>query len=303
MNLSEQLKTPLTLVNGEKLPNATHFVLGGMGGSRLPAEFFRAVYPKISVQLWKSYGLPLEAPEDALYVASSYSGETKETLSFFEEALARGLPLVAITGGGTLLGKTKDRKIPHIVIPFDTNVPARRMLPVALRALSLIVMKKDDSICEGFTAAERSGAYARGALLSGAIPAGATPVFYASEKNAIMAEHAKIEVAETAHTPASANVFPEFLHNELAAYARENTHTTPVFIFDPADDERAVKDARHAMRFLEKKGYAPVAIELTERGRASVLAENCLLTQGLADALARDRVPTSDFMREFRKEE
>lgn len=301
MDINTQLNAELRL-EGEIPLVKNGVIVGGMGGSRLPAEFFRAMFPAIPVSVWKSYGLPPETPKDALYIASSYSGNTKETLSFFDEARARGLPLAVIAGGGELLERARVASVPYIQIPWEEATPARRMLPVALRALSLLITKKDDTVREGFATAERSGAYARGGLLSGSIPVGSTPIFYTSEKNTITGEYAKVEVAETAHIPASAGTFPEFLHNELAAYARENTHITPVFIFDSADDERAVKDARHAMRFLGVKGYAPVSIELNEKGHANALAESCLLAQGLADALARDRVPTPDFMREFRKE-
>ena len=302
MEINAQLKTPLTLVNGEKLPNVTRFVLGGMGGSRLPAEFFRAMFPALSVQVWKSYGLPPEPPKDALYIASSYSGNTKETLSFFDEARAQNMKCAVIAGGGELLLRARAAGVPHIQIPWEEATPARRMLPTMFRALSLLVMKKDDIVREVFEASPRAGVYERGVSLSGSIPAGSITVFYASEKNAILAEYAKIEVNETAHIPAYASAFPEFLHNELAEFAREDTRITPVFFFDPTDDERAVKDARHAMRFLEKKRYVPVAIDLTENERNAVLAEAILIIQGLSDALARDRVATPDFMREFRKE-
>lgn len=302
MTITEQLDTELQM-EGKAPSTPKGIVVGGMGGSRLPTEFFRAMFSALSVQVWKSYGLPPEAPEDALYIASSYSGNTKETLSFFDAAHIAGYKLAVITGGGELIERARATGVPHIQIPWHKDTPARRMLPVSLRALALLVTKKDDMVREGFVAAERAGARARGTLLSGAIPAGSTPVFYVSEKNAIMAEYAKIEVAETAHIPAFANVFPEFLHNELAAYACENAHITPVFFFDPSDDERVVKDARHAMRFLEKKGYTPVLVDLKETERHAVLAEAILFTQGLADALARDRIETPDFMREFRREE
>ena len=303
MNFTIQLETPIMLINGEKLPNAAYFVVGGMGGSRLPAEFFRAMFPAPSVQIWKSYGLPPDAPKDALYIASSYSGNTRETLLFFDEARARNMKCAVIAGGGELLLRARAAGVPHIQIPWEEATPARRMLPAALRALSLMVMGKDDSICEGFAAAERVGAYERGMRFSGNVPAGSIPMFFASERNSVIAEYAKIETSETAHIHAFASVFPEFLHNELAGFASENTHITPVFFFDPSDDERATKDTRHVMRFLEKRGYAPVSIDITKGERGDVLAEACILAQGLADALARDRVPTHDFMREFRREE
>jgi len=301
MNATDQLTAKLTREG--KVPSGKKgVVVGGMGGSRLPAEFFRAAYPDIPLSVWKSYGLPPDARDGALYIASSYSGNTEETLSFFDDAHAAGYKVSVITGGGELLARAQEAKTPFIQIPWHAETPARRMLPVALRALALSITKEDSAISDGFGNALRVGSYERGTYLSGSIPVGSTPVFYASERNSIIAEYAKIEVSETAHTPAYASTVPEFLHNELASFAREKTHIAPIFFFDSADDERVVRDMRHAMRFLEKKGYTPAAIELKNTDRVALLAEACLIAQGIGDALLRDRVPTDDYMREFRKE-
>ena len=40
--------------------------------------------------------------EDTLALCASYSGETEETLSCFEDAGAKGIPRVALTTGGRL---------------------------------------------------------------------------------------------------------------------------------------------------------------------------------------------------------
>src|SRR5205814_501203 len=48
------------------------------------------------------YGLPAYVGRDSLVIASSYSGNTEETLSSFEEARKRGAKIVAITTGGRL---------------------------------------------------------------------------------------------------------------------------------------------------------------------------------------------------------
>ena len=49
-----------------------------------------------------------------------------------------------IAGGGELLLRARAAGVPHIQIPWEEATPARRMLPVALRALSLMVMGKDE---------------------------------------------------------------------------------------------------------------------------------------------------------------
>ena len=217
------------LINGEKLPNAAYFVVGGMGGSRLPAEFFRAMFPRaFRANMEKLWFAARRAERRALYRKFVFRKYKRDTF-IFDEARARNMKCAVIAGGGELLLRARAAGVPHIQIPWEEATPARRMLPAALRALSLMVMGKDDSICEGFAAAERVGAYERGMRFSGNVPAGSIPMFLRLREIAVIAEYAKIETSETAHIHAFASVFPEFLHNELAGFASENTHITPVF--------------------------------------------------------------------------
>ena len=81
---------------------------------------------------------------------------------------------------------------------------------------------------------------------------------------------------------------------------RERIHVLRRCSFDPTDDERAVKDARHAIRFLEKKRYVPVAIDLTENERNAVLASDSYNSRTFRRTCPRPRAHP-DFMREFRK--
>ena len=69
---------------------ANKIIVAGMGGSGLAAKTASS-WPGVQVpyEVVQSYELPAYADQSALLICSSYSGNTEETLSVFEQALAR----------------------------------------------------------------------------------------------------------------------------------------------------------------------------------------------------------------------
>ena len=66
----------------------------------------------VETSLIRGYQLPAAArPEDWL-LAISYSGNTEEALSVFDEAEDRGLTRVAITSGGALADRARAARVP-----------------------------------------------------------------------------------------------------------------------------------------------------------------------------------------------
>jgi glucose/mannose-6-phosphate isomerase len=66
-------------------------------------------------------------------VACSYSGETEETLSVWEQARERGMPAAAITTGGTLGSLADSAGAPRL--PLPEGHPPRAALPASLATL------------------------------------------------------------------------------------------------------------------------------------------------------------------------
>src|SRR5207247_6859128 len=90
-------------------------VILGMGGSAIAGDYFRALLslaspvPVFNVRV---YDLPSFVDEETLVIASSFSGETEETLSAFEQALATPARKLAITTGGRLLTTARANGVP-----------------------------------------------------------------------------------------------------------------------------------------------------------------------------------------------
>ena len=80
-------------------------VILGMGGSAISGEIIRHLAlaeSKAPVWVHQGYGLPLFVDETTLVIASSYSGNTEETLSAFTESLKTPAKKLVLTAGGKL---------------------------------------------------------------------------------------------------------------------------------------------------------------------------------------------------------
>ncbi len=106
---------------GQSLPLPTvdrieRVVICGMGGSAIGADLlaaYGAPLAPIPLVVWRNYGLPAFATgAGTLVVASSHSGNTEEVLSAFEEALRRGVRLLAISRGGALGSRALSAGVP-----------------------------------------------------------------------------------------------------------------------------------------------------------------------------------------------
>src|SRR6266545_1301669 len=72
---------------------------------------------EVPILVHRGYGLPAAAGREALVIASSYSGETAEVVSAVEVALARRVPVVAITSGGALSALATRHQLPCVALP------------------------------------------------------------------------------------------------------------------------------------------------------------------------------------------
>lgn len=85
------------------LGTPANVVVAGMGGSALYAMFVRT-WPGVRVpfELVRDYDLPPYVGKDTLFIASSYSGNTEETLSALAQAEQRGAHIAVVAAGGKL---------------------------------------------------------------------------------------------------------------------------------------------------------------------------------------------------------
>jgi glucose/mannose-6-phosphate isomerase len=96
-------------------------VILGMGGSAIGGDVFRRLLAgecATPVLNQRGYDLPPYVDARTLLVASSFSGDTEETVSAFRQGLATPAKKLAITTGGQLLTAARANGVPAYVFSF-----------------------------------------------------------------------------------------------------------------------------------------------------------------------------------------
>jgi glucose/mannose-6-phosphate isomerase len=108
----------------------SNVVIMGMGGSAIGGDIARRLAlteSKVPVRVHRDYGLPTFVDANTLVIASSYSGNTEETLSAFTESLKTPARKLVITSGGKLKHLADNEGIPVFVV--DYQAPPRAAFP------------------------------------------------------------------------------------------------------------------------------------------------------------------------------
>ena len=105
-------------------------VILGMGGSAIGGDMVRRLAlaeSKVPVWVHRDYGLPPFVDQNTLVIASSYSGNTEETLSAFTASFKITAKKLVLTTGGKLRELAEKESIPVFII--DYQAPPRAAFP------------------------------------------------------------------------------------------------------------------------------------------------------------------------------
>jgi glucose/mannose-6-phosphate isomerase len=105
-------------------------IILGMGGSAIGGDIARRLAlaeSRVPVWVHRDYDLPLFVDKNTLVIASSYSGNTEETLSAFTKSLKTPAKKLVLTTGGKLKLLAEKEGIPIFVI--DYQAPPRAAFP------------------------------------------------------------------------------------------------------------------------------------------------------------------------------
>ncbi len=143
-SLPEQCQEAWEAVRSLSLPDTymdvRNIIVTGMGGSAIAGDFVQALAftrSPLPVSVVRGSHLPLWAGPDTLVIACSHSGDTEETLSAFQEALAHGARTVAITTGGRLKELSTECNLPVLTYDYPPE-PRAAIGHQLLRLLALL---------------------------------------------------------------------------------------------------------------------------------------------------------------------
>jgi len=208
-------------------------VILGMGGSAIGGDLVRSllsakIKPIIFVN--RDYDLPDFVDERTLIIASSYSGNTEETLSAFSQALKRKCKKLAMTTGGKLKTIAEDAKVPVFIIDHTSQPRAAlgySFMPLIafLQKLSLLEDKTAEieamiQDLEGQLEELRetvSTSSNRAKKLSATLH-GRIAVIYGAGILSEVAHRWKTQINENSKAWAFYETFPELNHNAVVGY-------------------------------------------------------------------------------------
>ena len=240
-----------------------NIIICGMGGSALPGDILVSLRP-LDIFCHKSYGLPPQAGNESLIICISYSGDTEETLSSFNEAVSRNLPLISITTGGELEKLSKKYKVPCVILP-PPLIPPRLALGEMFAALIQVLVNQnilgpeisDEVLKLGALKSEKFEE--EGKKLAKKIYT-RIPFIYVSRRFREIAWIWKNSLNETAKILAICNYFPELNHNETVGFWKinemqiSNAKIYVIILRDPKDSHpRILKQMGITKDIIEKE--------------------------------------------------
>lgn len=120
----DQVARAAEVANAASLPNWSakpdNVLLTGLGGSASGGDFTRALFEafgSVPFAVNRDYDLPSYVGPGSLVFATSYSGNTEETLSAYDQAKKKGASIFVVTSGGKLADLARQDGFPLIVIP------------------------------------------------------------------------------------------------------------------------------------------------------------------------------------------
>lgn len=96
-----------------------NIVISGLGGSAISADLiknFIANEIHLPIIVNRNYQVPAFSDQNTLFIASSYSGNTEETLSSLNEAIENKCKIICISTGGKLELAAKQNHLPFVKI-------------------------------------------------------------------------------------------------------------------------------------------------------------------------------------------
>lgn len=210
--------------------------LGGSGiGGKLVANWLQNEL-ELPVNFCQDYTIPKYVNNKTLVIASSYSGDTEETLSAVEQAHSNGASIIAITSGGKLAEFCIKHDFEFILVPGGN--PPRTQLAFSIVQLthifSQLKMIKNETMQEFKFASELlitdSKQIHSEAKQLAAFIHGKELIIYSDAKDEAIAVRARQQFNENSKILCSHHVIPEMNHNELVGWAGGNENHAVLFL-------------------------------------------------------------------------
>lgn len=127
----------------KKCIDIDNIVIAGMGGSALGGRIIDSLLTKkvnVPMEIFTSYNLPKYVGRKTLVIASSYSGNTEETLAMTKEALNKSARVIGITTGGKLQKLLAQKSAPCLRLSAKSNPSGQPRMGIGYSIASAVAI-------------------------------------------------------------------------------------------------------------------------------------------------------------------
>lgn len=277
---TKQLQEALKIAEQAKLSkknNIHNVVVTGLGGSGIGgtilSELIQGECP-VPVIVNKDYFLPDFISGNSLVIISSYSGNTEETISAMQQAIAKKAQIVCVTSGGKILELANQNGYDAIVIPGGN--PPRSCIGYSLVQLIKIVqfngLVKTDLLKQvkgavGLLDME-SASIKSEALTVARTVFGKLPVLYSLGTCEGTVVRFRQQINENSKMLCWHHTLPEMNHNELVGWTEKNASLAVITFRTAFDYERTIKRYEICKSLFQK--YSSSVTDITAKGNTKL---------------------------------
>jgi glucose/mannose-6-phosphate isomerase len=291
-------------------------VVAGMGGSAMPGylmqTFLKTNFP---ILIHSNYGLPRQLGANPLFIISSFSGNTEETLDVLKTAGTKNYPVICFSNGGQLEKTAQKADLPYFNYKITTPGFQPRSAPPLTFTVMALVLARLGLIKDPWSTLKKTADFLarennkilekQGRELAQAIQ-GKSPIFYASYELRFAALINKIKINENSKFTAFWNYYPELDHNEFNGFKNANPKQFCIISLEsPASREQNQKRIQVTNKIINDLGFkihsVPVKGETLMEQFFYCLLSGDWLSYYLALDLGQDPTPV-DMVEMLKKE-
>lgn len=249
---TEQLKEAIEIAESSTIRKHKRKInkvyVAGLGGSGIGADFVAAIIrkeSKIPYLVGKGYHIPAYVDENTLAIASSYSGNTEETVRSYRQLEKTGAKIVVISSGGKLIKDAIKKGYDYIKVP-DTWPSPRACLGYSL-VQQLGLLHKLDIISERSLKSvqktikllntEETEIKKEARKIARKLH-NKMPIIYCEDRIEPTAVRLRQQINENAKALCWHHVIPEMNHNELVGWKDKNNDLVVIYLRNKDDFKR-----------------------------------------------------------------
>lgn len=255
-------------------PDITHIYVAGLGGSGIGADFVSSFIEdecKLPFLVRKGYHVPAFVGPKTLAIASSYSGNTEETLISYAQMKEQGARLLCVASGGKIIDLAKADGNDFIQVPGNWPSPRACLgysvaAQIALLQHLGLISDRCLNEMEGAVKMLRQEASSIRDIAKGIAAKlhNRIPIIYIEDRMEPVAVRLRQQINENSKALCWHHVIPEMNHNELVGWTEENKDLVVLYLRNDDDYPRNAVRMDINKEIIGK--YAGEVVEVYSKG-------------------------------------